>query len=170
MTQCVKGNLLLPSIPNLLFIYFGEIIQILNEALKLKNNTRNWFCNPKKPILDVLHIILWQVDTKLILSYQLAAILIHANNKNCPKGVQGQTSCYCFRTPNPNHTDPKEYKSGRKPHREEHFSRSPNEFTKRTNRILQTGNDVFVAKIQITCFYQFPGLVVQGFITMRNYI
>ena len=88
-------------------------------ALKLQNNIRNGFYNPQNPIIEVLYIILWQVDPKLIFSLvSWWPYWIYANNKNCPKVAQGQPCWNSSRTP-------KGYESAKKNVIGKNISRSP---------------------------------------------
>ena len=95
--QCVKKTSFANY--NNLYIFWHNHKKVFIGVMKMQNNTRNGFCNPQNPILEVSYIILWQVDPKLIFCLvSWRPSWIYANNKNCPKVAQGQPSWNSSRT------------------------------------------------------------------------
>ena len=124
--HCVKGNLFCQL---LTFHIFDQITKILIEALKWKYCTRNGCCSPTNPILEVLHIILSQVDPKLIFVMSAGGHLGFMQiTKIAQSGHKGNQAGIVLGPPrNTNH---------QKNVIRKNISRSHNEFVKRSNRLI----------------------------------
>ena len=99
LINSVWKNLLSPT--TVIFISFATIIKSLSWCSEIAKQHQKWILQPQKPhYRGIIHHFVISGSKTDFLTCQLAAILdFFANNKNCPKVVQGQLSWNSSRTP-----------------------------------------------------------------------